>query len=241
MNVVLQIIYFISGSEWKIPTILTKPREDLDKKGAKCTVIDVMFHPTTTELAGSNSRFRDMIEDTAVTMVREQFSVNLNIKSAVRPKMRYKGKSPPVILRKDCHTCEPIQDYYKKLAAGKQKNSIDETSFKVPDSREPRYSVKYRDVLDLKDYSLMGYADKVAPKQIVIEIHLPSVRKATEVELDVFAKHVRLRSCPTLTHNYVLDLKLSYNVDADACIAKFDYAKEVLEVNLPVKEREAPK
>ncbi|KAG8197737.1 hypothetical protein JTE90_006787 [Oedothorax gibbosus] len=259
------------GSEWKIPTILTKPREDLDKRGTKCTVVDVMFHPKTIELARNNSRFRNMIEDTAVSMTRQQFSINLNLESAVRPKMKYKGKAPSVILRKNLKngsTFEPIEDYYKKLInekllaekehskIGKSEKVFDnsdsiekpsktcdssekETS-KIHDFDEPEYSLKYRDILDLKDYSLMGYTDKVAPKQIIIAIKLPAVQRATEVELDVSSKSVKLRSCTGMPHSYILEINLCYNVDQNMCTAKFDSAKKVLEVNLPVLERSAP-
>ncbi|GBN14489.1 hypothetical protein AVEN_62790-1, partial [Araneus ventricosus] len=87
-------------TEWKIPVILSKPRQDVDKKKAKCTVLDVMFHPKAIELALKNSRFKGVVEDTARTTVREQFGIVPSSQTALYPKMKYKGNAPPVVLRK---------------------------------------------------------------------------------------------------------------------------------------------
>ncbi|GFT91827.1 protein kintoun [Nephila pilipes] len=233
-----------SGTEWKIPVILSKPRQDVDKKKVKCKVIDVMFHPQTMDFAKQDSRFKGIVEDTALTTVKEQFGIDLSSKSKVHPKMKYKGKAPLIILRKSIqnkeqsYVCEPLEDYVKKILP---KTKSDENSkCKLPKIKEPKYCVKYRDVLDLKDYSLMGYTDRAAPKEIIIEIQLPEVQKASDVELDILEKKLLLRSCPGTNHSYSLNLDLSYAVDMNAGIAKLDKTKKILKVALPVKDRGIP-
>ncbi|PRD19346.1 UNVERIFIED_CONTAM: Nop17l [Trichonephila clavipes] len=236
------------GTEWKIPVILSKPREDLDKKKVKCKVIDVMFHPQTMQLAKQNLRFKGVVEDTALTTVKEQFGIDLSTKLKVYPKMKYKGKAPPIILRKSTqntdqgYVCEPLEDYVKKILPKVKHKSPEEknSKSKLLKTKEPKYCVKYRDVLDLKDYSLMGYTDLSAPKEIIVEIQLPEVLKAIDIELDILEKKLLLKSCPGANHSYNLNLDLSYAVDKNAGRAKLDRTKKILTVSLPVKERGIP-
>ncbi|CAL1270329.1 unnamed protein product [Larinioides sclopetarius] len=231
-----------AGTEWKIPVILSKPRQDVDKKKAKCTVLDVMFHPKAIEFAVKNSRFKGVVEDTARTTVKEKFGIDLSSQTAIYPKMKYKGKAPPVVLRKSLqskkeeYVCEPIEDYMKNLLP-----KVVGTKHLVPLTKEPKYSIKYRDILDMKDYSLMGYTDRAAPKEIIIEVQLPQVQRATDVELDILERKLLLKSSPGVNHSYRLNLDLSYSIDTNEGTAKFDKTKKVLIISLPVKERGLPK
>ncbi|GBN35041.1 hypothetical protein AVEN_85531-1, partial [Araneus ventricosus] len=138
--------------------------------------------------------------------------------------------------KKEEYVCEPIEDYVKNLLP-----KVEATKRPVPLTKEPKYCVRYRDVLDLKDYSLMGYTDRAAPKEIIIDVQLPQVQRASDVELDILERKLVLKSSPGVSHSYSLNLDLSYAIDTNAGAAKFDKTKKVLTVTLPVKERGIPK
>lgn len=63
------------GLSWSIPYILAPPRDDLDKKNTRCKVFDVIFHPDTLYLAEKNSRFRQIVNETALDGVENNFKV----------------------------------------------------------------------------------------------------------------------------------------------------------------------
>lgn len=63
------------GLQWSIPYTLIPPRDDLDKRNARCTVFDVVFHPDTIYLASKNTRFRDVVNNTAMDGVESSFKV----------------------------------------------------------------------------------------------------------------------------------------------------------------------
>lgn len=64
------------GLQWSIPYTLTPPRDDLDKKNVRCVVFDVVFHPDTLYLASKNPRFREIVNNTAMDGVENNFKVS---------------------------------------------------------------------------------------------------------------------------------------------------------------------
>lgn len=64
-----------AGLSWSIPYVLAPPRDDLDKSRQRCRVFDVVFHPDTLYLAERNSRFRQIVNDTALDGVENSFKV----------------------------------------------------------------------------------------------------------------------------------------------------------------------
>lgn len=212
-------------------------------KGSKCLVYDVLFHLETIELALKNQRFRGAVEDTALSTISENFGTHLDLKTAKYLKMKYKGKPPQTVMRRkigsgeDANmTCEPLEEYWKRrLESDTTKSRKDPLAFKTP-----KYSVKYRDIIDMKDFSTMGYTDKSAPKEIIVEIILPDVKKASDVELDVSEKKLTLNSCQNLDHRYKLVLDLSYAVKPNDGTARFDKTNKKLTIALPLKDREIP-
>ncbi|XP_015923432.2 protein kintoun [Parasteatoda tepidariorum] len=285
----------ISGTECQIPVILSKPRQDYDNKKEKCTVIDVMFHPETMQLAEKNPRFKRAVEDTARTTIANQFGF-AGLTNGKYPKLKYKGVPPSLILRQNAKglacECESLKDYCKRLTIDgknveaklmkkgtkveaklttdakeveakltkdvdakltKDANEVDakltEGGKKVVDSyissidstpKQPQYSVKYRDVIDMKDYSVMGYTDLTAPKAIILDVHLPGVEGASEIDVAVLEKKFKLKSKSEKNHSYSLEVDFSYIVNKDSGTAKFAKATKILTVTLPVRERGIP-
>lgn len=63
------------GLQWSLPHSLTPAREDMDNKGARCAVYDVVFHPDTVHLAQKNKPFKDMVDTTACEAIESNFQV----------------------------------------------------------------------------------------------------------------------------------------------------------------------
>ena len=63
------------GLQWSIPHLLVPPRDDLDNKRLRCRVFDVVFHPDTLYLAHKNTKFRDIVNDTAMDGIENNFKV----------------------------------------------------------------------------------------------------------------------------------------------------------------------
>lgn len=89
------------GVNWSIPHSLTRPRDDLDRSGEKCTVYDVVFHTDTYRMAESNSRFKKLVHDTALDAIEEHFNVKLDKKNIKTPRLKnnYKGAITSSVLR----------------------------------------------------------------------------------------------------------------------------------------------
>lgn len=65
------------GLQWSIPYTLTPPRDDLDKKNVRCKVFDVVFHPDTMYLSSKNAQFREIVHNTALDGVENNFKVRI--------------------------------------------------------------------------------------------------------------------------------------------------------------------
>ena len=89
------------GVQWSIPHSITRPREDLDKSGEKCTVYDVVFHPETYRMAESDPRFKKLVHDTALDAIEGHFNVSLDKKNIKTPRLKnnYKGAITSTVLR----------------------------------------------------------------------------------------------------------------------------------------------
>lgn len=90
------------GLLWSIPYTLAPPRDDLDKKNARCVVFDVVFHPDTLHLASKNPNFRETVNETALDGVEKSFGVKLDRNNVRFPRLGFKGISQPTVIRKKC-------------------------------------------------------------------------------------------------------------------------------------------
>lgn len=100
----------------------------------------------------------------------------------------------------------------------------------LPDDRPaPEYEIKHMQHVGTEDIFL-GLSDKDAASNdsILVKIWLPNT-KFNQVQLDVKQGQIIVQS-----PNFVLNKLLPYKVDKDKGKAKFDAAKGLLEVTLPV-------
>jgi dynein assembly factor 2 len=104
----------------------------------------------------------------------------------------------------------------------------------------PKYTIKHRSNFDLQDFREARDAKTdLIPDSIVIEVHLPLLKSAAPIDLDIFERNLKLQS--ESPAKYKLDLALPYQVDENEGSASFDKSKRTLTVTLPViKPKSSP-
>ncbi|KYM82300.1 Protein kintoun [Atta colombica] len=249
------------GLQWSIPYTLIPPRYDLDKKNVRCVVYDVVFHPDTIYLASKNTRFREIVNNTAMDGVENNFKVKLDRKNLKFPKINFKGMTHPTVIRKPSETppTEPLDiepEIYQKIMLSydesreSQLKQTEEKPKRAPpattyykDKQQksvdekyvtPKFSIKHQSDVEMEDFVLSRDAKMFAaiPKKLVITINLPLLKSANDAILDVHEQSLTLKS--EKPAKYLLDLPLPYPIDGDSGNAKFDPKYKKLIVTLPV-------
>lgn len=236
------------GLQWSIPYCQAPPREDIDKNKNRCIVYDVIFHSDTLHLANRNSRFKNLVNDTALSATEDSFKIQLDKKNLKFPKMHYKGMKQPVVIRKKLQTRTIIEDDIIEIPNYPYPPVVEENGNKVctvqelnkPEETEtsyttPKYIIKYRDNIDIQDYTIgkMSKINAAIPKELIVHIDLPLLKTTSDVVLDVNEKTLSLLS--EKPSKYKLFINLPYCVNKDDGSAKFDKSLRKLFVNLPVK------
>ncbi|MBN3298832.1 KTU protein, partial [Amia calva] len=245
------------GMHWTLPYSLTPGRQEMDPKGNKHWIYDVVFHPDTLHMAGKNDRFMKMIDKTAMDAIEEHYNVQLDERNVKVLKMKYKGVPHPAVLRKplaDTVTEKEPADpndplrfpypYNNNNNTTTQKHTVPskyvdgKTEKVTPDPAEPgpptepNYKMKFRSYIDLQDYRCSrDSAPSPRPREIVITVDLPLLSSAGETGLDVTENRLLLQSQKPA---YRLDVTLPYPVDEQQGHARFIKGTRQLVVTLPV-------
>ncbi|RZC41910.1 kintoun [Asbolus verrucosus] len=240
------------GLQWSLPHSLTPPREDIDNKGIRCQVYDVVFHPDTLHMAHKNKAFYNMLNATACEAVESNFDVKLDNRNLKFPKLQYKGMPHASVIRKPsedfvAQKMEPSEkEFFDKIYAQADAN---QSKFPKKTKKSPRksaaddkssyttpnYVIKHRSHVDIQEFVEDKQAKMHAaiPKELIVEINLPLLKSSSDITLDVTEKTVQLIS--EKPSKYKLNLTLPYRVNQDNGNAKFDKDLKKLIIMLPVK------
>ncbi|ENN79153.1 protein kintoun [Dendroctonus ponderosae] len=237
------------GLQWSLPHSLSPPHEDVDNRGARCQVYDVLFHPNTLHLASKNGDFRSMVNNVALEAVEHSFNVTLDKKNLKHPKMSFKGLQRASILRrptseKPTEKTPEEQALFDKIYSEIDSQRPKKTSTKSRSRRNshenpiyttPKYVIKHSTHIDMQDFTEHKNAklNAAIPKQLIVEINLPLLRASSDMELDVTEKTVHLVS--EKPAKYKLNLTLPYQVSETSGTAKFDKDQKKLVITLPVQ------
>lgn len=77
---------------FRIPLSLGSMREDFDKKGEPCRVVDIIWNPDSVKKCHKDMLFRQAMVELAFGYMREKFQMVLSMRYTV-PKMKYKGET----------------------------------------------------------------------------------------------------------------------------------------------------
>lgn len=93
-------------------------------------------------------------------------------------------------------------------------------------------SINLTDFMETDSMKTMSPITTV-PKTLKLIVELPTVKKVSDVSLDVTSYNV----CVEVDGKYYLDLPLPYEIEESAGAAKFDKVKQVLTLELPVRPK----
>lgn len=243
------------GQQWSLPHLLSPPRNDMNNSKKLCTVFDVMFHPDTLNLSSRNTDFRNMVNKIACEAIESNFNVVLDKGNLKFPKLKYKGVARPLVMRKkvadvninvngDTEVDKLYSDLYKmmdeKYENKKRENPPTKKDTKTNVQKHvgyttPKFLIKHRSDVDIQDYTYDA-ASKInatVPKELIVEINLPLLKSASDIDLDVSEKTVKITS--EKPAKYKLDITLPYPVNEERGNAKFDVDYRKLVITLPVK------
>ncbi|XP_077394394.1 protein kintoun [Festucalex cinctus] len=227
-----------SGQCWSLPHNLLPGRQDIDPKGNKIMIYDVIFHPDTLHIANKKAEFMQMVISTAVQGIQDAFKVTLDKNKLREMNTTYKGTPQPCVIRKPIpgYTAKPPEDdplafpYPDENKTKPMSSKINYEKSKVP--TEPSYTVKYRSFIDLQDFRCSRDSGKSPrPKEIVVTIDVPLLKSVANANLEVKEKSLLLES---ENPAYKLELPLSYPVDEEGGEAKFIKQRGQLTITLPV-------
>ncbi len=252
------------GAHWSIPYSTSKPRRDVDKAGANCTVYDVLFHPESVAMADRNQAFRRMINSTALEGIENAFKLQLDRKRLRFPKLKFKGSFHTTVLRRplqagdkfvlaDDAFSENVKETTTTTTTGdinsnnKNSDQMSEPTKVEQETEEdeeeeddkfatPKHVMRYR--YTQRDVPTGKETDPCRPTEIVVEVSLPEMSSAKGLDLDVLEHMLTLTS--EMPVAYKLVLRFPYPVYEEKGQAKFDKANHSLVVTLPVKESMTP-
>jgi len=108
------------------------------------------------------------------------------------------------------------------------------TASGAPRIRVPKHKLIHSGVYDLTDFMEASNRPtslaQSIPRMLKLVVELPSVKKSSDVSLDVTSTNI----CIEVIDKYYLDLPLSYEIDEKNGSAKFDKVAQTLTLELPV-------
>eukprot|EP00731_Ephydatia_muelleri_P031546 Em0023g53a len=221
----------VHGEDWSIPFSLSPGREDLDKSGQRCMVYDVVYHPETFEKSTLNSRFEDILVETAIDGIERELKVKLDRKAGKKLKMKYKGIPHSTIIRKKTEDSQPAPGHLPNPWVPPIKGSTLKRQHQKP-LNEPNYTITHHDEFSMLDYTYSKESTLIRrPRELVVSVELPGVLSADCIKLDVFEKQLSLECSDPIYH---LELPLPYPVHEEKCVAHLDKAACHLTLTLPV-------
>lgn len=104
--------------------------------------------------------------------------------------------------------------------------------------RAPKYTVTHRGVGDMSAaWNDSNIAQTSRPRELVVRVELPELSSAADIDLDITERRMELNHEGM---RYKLDLPLPFPVLSEQGSAKFDKAKHILTITLPVAKSAAP-
>ncbi|KAL2919692.1 hypothetical protein HK105_200606 [Polyrhizophydium stewartii] len=231
------------GQNWRIPYSLAPPRDDVDHAKKPCKVYDCVFHPETLRFGASRPAFANLLAITAIEGIERQFGVKLD-RDFKTIKMKSKGTPSTTIIRttKENFVKPDRETSIEFIERIKQEQGRAEASPEASANSSllatPKYTIVHQQLFsDYQRFTSERERDQTSrPDAILIKISLPGVaiaRKqdsAAEADLDVSPSALDL----VVAKKYSLHIDLPFPVFDQKGSAKFDKAKSILSVSLPV-------
>ncbi|XP_025099637.1 PIH1 domain-containing protein 1-like [Pomacea canaliculata] len=223
----LEILKGDDLTKFRVPMSIGEPHAEIDKAGVGCTVYDVVVHPAFLQKIQSSELFRTFFLTITSEGIEEKFKTELKRDWIILKNRKCVGylqeqivrlKSKPLIVDMD----EGYQLPSQEETAWKRPGLIQEVQAAEMEKKrapEPKFSIVQEPA--------EGY-----PEYLVAEIHLPLVKTAQTLTLDVGEDRILLE---TRSNVYHLDIYLPYNIVQEDAGAQFDRCTKILTLTMPVQ------
>ncbi|XP_040569591.1 PIH1 domain-containing protein 1 [Lepeophtheirus salmonis] len=204
---------------YRVPMSLGAPREDKDKSTKKCYVTDVAVNGAWfDQVVDGSPVFTAFLVNVAMEGLCDKYGDELNV-----------DRNGYSILRK--------KNYYGKL----QRHRIQKRERKIHETFETSENKSMIEEIKISKNS--SKTKKPALKLIKAEgnilsaeIHLPGIRSASELELDLGEDRIKLKSMNKGTDigPYNLDVFLPLLIFNDSSLAEYHIKSQTLKINMPL-------
>jgi len=214
-------------TQFRIPMSIGEPHAEMDKGGSGCTAYDVVINPKFVTKMEKSELFKTFFLTIMCEGIETKYDILLkrdwiflkNRKSMGKLAEQYiRTKSKPVIMDMSEEQGDqlPEQQPEKRNLIEEMKEHEETLIKKAP---EPKFTI-------------VQEPTEGHPEFLVAEIHLPSIKSAQSLTLDVGEDRLVLT---TRSHIYHLDVFLPYNLISEESGAQFDRLNKVLTVTMPVQ------
>jgi len=187
--------------------------EELDKSGKTCMAFDVVISPDFFETILSRDVMRGFFMTVMMEGLEAKYSLSLDKDWSVLKNRKFLGSLPEQNIRTQSKPW--IMEMKDEHTSQGKSSSGTKHAKKVP---EP-------------PYTLIQEPAEGPPKYIVAEIHLPLIRAASSLLLDIGEDRILLQ---TRSDVYLLDIYLSFTLLQEECGAQFNRATKILTITMPV-------
>ncbi|GFR62206.1 PIH1 domain-containing protein 1 [Elysia marginata] len=223
----LQVLDSEDPTQFRIPMSIGEPHAEIDKSGSGCTAYDVVVHPNFMEKMKKSELFKTFfltimcegIESKYNVLLKRDWVVLKNRKSVGKiMEQHIRTKSKPLIMDMNNTVPDqlPAEQPEKRNLIEEVQQHEEELMKRAP---EPKFTIIQEPTEGHPDF-------------LVAEIHLPNIKTAQSLTLDIGEDHLVLM---TRSHVYHLDIFLPFNLVTEECGAQFDRATKILTVTMPVQ------
>lgn len=225
----LKVLESEDPSQYRIPMSIGEPHAEMDKGGAGCTAYDVVVNPKFMMKMEKSELFRTFFLTIMCEGIEQKYDILLkrdwiflknrkHIGNLVEQHIRKKSK--PVIMEMD-GSDSSMQQLPQHMP--EKRNLIEEMA-------------QHEDTLMKKapepKFTIVQEPPSGHPEFLVAEIHMPDIKSAASLTLDVGEDRLLLS---TRSHVYHLDIFLPFNLQNIESGAQFDRNSRVLTVTMPVQ------
>ncbi|XP_076445788.1 PIH1 domain-containing protein 1-like [Babylonia areolata] len=228
----LKILESDDMSQFRIPMCIGEPHAELDKSGGGCTVYDVIVHTDFIKKLQTNNLFQTFFLSIVCEGIEEKYEAELKREWVVLKNRRCVGQLQEQTVRTKSKPVIMDMDHRTEAATSSEMDNQWKTSGLIQEVKESeRKEIEKKQAPEPK-FSLVKEPAEGHPEFLVAEIHLPLVKTAQAVSLDVGEDRILLE---TRSNVYHLDIYLPYNLVQEEVGAQFDRSTKILTLTMPVQ------
>ncbi|XP_005094795.1 PIH1 domain-containing protein 1 [Aplysia californica] len=223
----LQVLDSEDPTQFRIPMSIGEPHAEIDKSGGGCTAYDVIVHPKFMKKIEKSELFKTFFLTIMCEGIEGKYDIQLKRDWVFLKNRRSVGtlleqhirtKSKPVIMEMSGEEGDQLPEIQpEKRNLVEELHHHEETLMKT--APEPKFTI-------------LQEPAEGHPEFLVAEIHLPNIKTAQSLTLDIGEDHLVLT---TRSHVYHLDIFLPFDLLNEESGAQFDKNSKVLTVTMPVK------